>query len=344
MMSLTVISSTPFARPARGLWKQSTQWVLPASNAQGNPHISHTDGAGGNLRYAVKTGGSWTLEVADTTVVAAFTSIALDSQGDAHISYHDHVSGTLRLAHRTGGVWAVEGVDDSGHLGDHSSIAFDAADNPHISFFDTTNDLTKYAVKIAGEWSIETVESTGTGGLFTSLALDGQGNPHVSYFDGDSGQLRYAVRTGNVWVPQLVDPEGGTYTSITLDADGNPMISYYLLNSVLRVADASPQPTGIGLNRPPVHDALRFRGPLPNPLTTASGRAAFSFFLPRSDAVTMEVYDVTGRRMALRPEETLREGHHDMTWALPALPSGVYFARLQTRGGLRSQVKFAVIK
>lgn len=67
-----------------------------------NPHISYQGPVGpvvGHLKYATKSGGSWSIQTVDTTTTAAlFTSIALDSRDKAHISYQDASRSVLKYA------------------------------------------------------------------------------------------------------------------------------------------------------------------------------------------------------------------------------------------------------
>ena len=69
---------------------------------------------------------------------------------------------------------------------------------------------------------------------------------------------------------------------------------------------------------------------MPNPV---AHRAAFSFDLHRSGHVTLNVYDVTGRRVARLVDATLQPGVHNVTWEGLTdgglrLSSGVYMYEL----------------
>ncbi len=63
-----------------------------------------------------------------------------------------------------------------------------------------------------------------------------------------------------------------------------------------------------------------------NPTTT------ISYELPRRERVTLEVFDLMGKRVAQLVEGIQREGRHEVTWKATAHVSGIYWYRLR-RGG-----------
>lgn len=68
-------------------------------------------------------------------------------------------------------------------------------------------------------------------------------------------------------------------------------------------------------------------GNSPNPF---SGLTTITFELGRASAVRLSVWDISGSRVALLADGTLRAGRHAVPFDAGSLPSGVYFVRLQT--------------
>ncbi len=68
----------------------------------------------------------------------------------------------------------------------------------------------------------------------------------------------------------------------------------------------------------------------PNPATSS---ARFSFTLDAAQAVSVRVYDVTGRVVATLVEGAVGAGEHEVLFEAGSLPSGVYVYRLQTAEG-----------
>jgi len=204
-----------------------------ALDAQGSPCVAYQDGNAGDLKYAWKSGGAWTIETADASAnnVGAYASLALDAQGNPHVCYYDDWSDDLKYARKSGGVWTIEIADATNDVGAYLSFVLDAQGNPHVSYaILVANDL-KYARKSGGVWTIQTVDvSANSVGFYSSLALDAQGNPHVSYMDVTAGDLKYARRISTSWIVEIADGSAnsvGWYSSLALDAQGNPGVSYY---------------------------------------------------------------------------------------------------------------------
>ena len=85
---------------------------------------------------------------------------------------------------------------------------------------------------------------------------------------------------------------------------------------------------------PPSQRTLRFYPARPNPLSRAT---AFAFELPRAQGASLEIYDLTGRRVASLASGEQGAGRHEVSWhAVDAqgarVPGGLYFARFETLG------------
>ena len=79
---------------------------------------------------------------------------------------------------------------------------------------------------------------------------------------------------------------------------------------------------------------LRFAPPAPNPVHS---RTRFEFDLPRDAAVSLEVFDASGRRVATLADGAWPAGRHQVHWqpvdrAGGVLRAGLYFAHFRTPG------------
>ena len=84
--------------------------------------------------------------------------------------------------------------------------------------------------------------------------------------------------------------------------------------------------------------------PWPNPLGSENV-VRIAFDIPAGDVVSIRLFNPAGQLVARRPSRAyVAGGEHTVSWALPALPSGVYFVRIATSRGLSAQRKLAIIR
>jgi hypothetical protein len=98
-------------------------------------------------------------------------------------------------------------------------------------------------------------------------------------------------------------------------------MKYGTLTNVVNIQKLSPSIFSLNQNYP---------NPF-NPSTT------ISFTLPTNSLVTLKIYDVLGREVELLANEELLAGTYSRTWDAGAMPSGVYFYRLQA--GIYTETK-----
>ncbi len=119
-----------------------------------------------------------------------------------------------------------------------------------------------------------------------------------------------------------VAPPGRFYKLSAADFDGNES-DYALVN---------PDVTSVEATEPSL--ALSIEG-TPNP--AVGGRMIVRFALPRNEPATIEVFDLSGRRVLTRAVGSLRAGAHSLDLTeKESLAAGVYFARL--RQGLETRM------
>jgi hypothetical protein len=207
-----------------------------ARDVYGDLHLTYYDATAGDLMYAKKSEGSWTIERADEDgAVGAHTSLVLGTSGEVNVSYYDVGGGNLKWARRTGGGWDIETVDASANdVGQYTSMAHDPTDfvgSFRISYYDATAGDLKFASRVASNWAIEVVDAAGDVGSFTSDAVDFEGKSHVVYYDATNGALKYAKGSPHAWAIETVDDGGasnvGQYASMVLDHENNPHVAYY---------------------------------------------------------------------------------------------------------------------
>jgi hypothetical protein len=247
-----VVRTTPYAAAecgaslqiAPGLvspwWNEAvdgtTHYVIGlALDAQDAPCLAYHDGSSYDLKFAYRSGATWTTETVDAAGLTGYdVSLALDADGNPRISYVDDTNDDLKFAARDEGAWTIATVDAGLISGlNRTSLALDGSGNPWISYYNDTTDDLMLAHESGGSWTIETVDATGSVGTYSSLAFDPDGNLGIGYYDVTNSALKYAHRSAGTWTVETVDSEGsvGTHGSLAFDLAGNPCLCYQCATS-----------------------------------------------------------------------------------------------------------------
>jgi len=171
------------------------------------PHIAYY--AGGDLRYASRTGGVWTKETVDSAgTTGFFCSLAFDSHNKPHISYWSATGWQVKYATRPDATWQITDVA----VGSYTSLDLDPAGHPHLIYWDGAQNTANHAWYDGMQWYTETIGTAGQWGgenwRFT-IAVDSEGRPGVGYF-GEGISLTYAIRQMATPSVALIPTSGGT--------------------------------------------------------------------------------------------------------------------------------------
>jgi len=176
---------------AQIVWSTGTSLALDAND---DPHITYYDSNTGDLMYAVKSGGTWTITSIDVGGDAGrFSSLELDGTGAPRVSYYEHLmdsTGLVKYASWNGSSWDISVVDTLHrvYLTDArttTSLALDEQGIPHISYGD--EKVLKYASSDGTSWSLETVvdvtSSATTLGQTNFIGVASSGQIHIAYYE-----------------------------------------------------------------------------------------------------------------------------------------------------------------
>lgn len=189
------------------------------------------------------------------------------------------------------------------------------ADASHTDYFGSTQRARIYSLAIVGDVLY-------VGGLFDTI--NGTRRAGLAALDANTGAVL-------PWNPGLMDPfhqfpldEAIIYV-ITPHDDGIYVGGRFRAAGALPVTSLALFP-GVPEPPPPPPDRVVLESLSPNPATSAS---RVRFALPGAGRVTLEVFDLQGRRMAapLR-DEPRSAGMHEVVVATDRWPEGAYFCRL----------------
>jgi hypothetical protein len=198
-----------------------------AVDSRGNTHVAYYALRGADLKYALRTGPTWSNEtVDDFQVVGPDCSIALDGNDRPHICYYDKTNEELEYAHHNGTAWSIETVDWLGIVGVGTAITVGPDGDPYLAY---VGARTLRCAHLEGdEWNVSMVDD-GEKHVYTpSMVVDAQGVPHVLYLG--AGRVKHAYLEGGEWRREEVDRlHGNTVamrTSLRVNGDDQLVACY----------------------------------------------------------------------------------------------------------------------
>ena len=197
-------------------------------------------------------------------------------------------------------------------------------------------------------WDVVTGEPIATLEGYTDRVHSVSFSPDgVTLASGAGGTiLLWAVVTGEA----IATLEGHTdrVESVSFSPDGATLASGSLDGTILLwdVAEWTNSGTAVAANKLiGLPDELQLQQNAPNPFNS---QTILSYFLPKSGMVRLELFSVTGQRVAVLRQGPQQAGYHRLHWdgrddeGRP-LASGIYFYRLKTTNGILTR-KFTLLR
>ena len=288
-------------------------------------------------------------------------AIVSDGAGGAIITWRDFRSGSdtpeIYAQHvNDGGVvqWTANGVAicTATSAKDSPTIVSDGAGGAIIAWDDlrsTTNyDIYAEKVNAAGavQWTANGVAicSAASLQLVPAIVSDGAGGAIITWDDLRTGMdydiyaqkvdaagvvqwsangVAISTATGLQGLPTIVS-DGAAGAIITWEdyrskTNSDIYAQRVLLNGTLE------EVTGVNEHASFLPKTFELEQNFPNPFNPSTH---IQFTLPRSEFVTLRIFNLLGEQVAVLISETLPAGAHQAQWDARGLPSGVYFCRL----------------
>lgn len=158
--------------------------------------------------------------------------------------------------------------------------------------------------------------------FFTSFTLT-HGIVFTHFASNQGTGIEYSRDDGVTW--QVLDRQPATFT-YAIEAVGDQLYAARVdglwRRSITTITEA-PDP-GVGVSAS-LHFTILARRP-------SQDDVHFEFQLPRSGRARIDIFDVTGRRVAIVVNESLGAGPNEVRWSVRGLASGIYLARLSALG------------
>jgi len=160
--------------------------------------VAYYDFAGGHLRYALGSGGGWTVEIVDNDgnvgrFCSAFAFVG-SPQDRVGIAYYDGEHGDLKYALRQGGAWMISRLDTTGNVGRKAScggtsapddtlgVAYVQSDSGTLKYLRRTNNVTAVPAPVASRHP-----------LHVTWARSRDGSGTIRFDVRDAGAVRVSV-------------------------------------------------------------------------------------------------------------------------------------------------------
>jgi hypothetical protein len=140
---------------------------------------------------------------------------------------------------------------------------------------------------------------------------------------------------------------GSVAGHVATSTDGATWTWQGSINQLRLMALGTDEPTATGIpDGPPGVPSLELRSIFPNPGSGDTQVFSFSIELGAPEAVSYEVFDVSGRRVAGPVEQSFpSSGAHLITWSPAGLRSGVYFVRVHGEmSGVNARRKLVIVR
>jgi photosystem II stability/assembly factor-like uncharacterized protein len=146
----------------------------------------------------------------------------------------------------------------------------------------------------------------------------------VVYAVGDQGIIVKSVNGGGFWMFQ----NSGVSTNLNAVQFLNPDTGFVVGNGgvILRTTTGGEPPNSLTDEHPTeIPRTTRLVGNYPNPFNPST---RIVYQLATTARVVLEIFDITGRRIALVNEGVRPAGSYRTEWQAGSLPGGVYFCRM----------------
>lgn len=246
---------------------------------------------------------------------------------DAHLYHYDVSSGSIHAFGDFYQVWPDSGCD----FGEWNfafakfSIAADRADNLYVTYTSWNSGDCSQGGYANGDIFLQ--YSTDNGAAWSNpVNLTNSQTPDCFPGDCDSEHWSSLAEVADTAIHlfYVSDRDPGSIPNFEGTVTDNPMI-------YLPYSDGLPL-TGIedDINKP---QAFSLSQNYPNPF---NAQTAIKYNLKENSEITLSVYNIVGQKIATLFSGKQKAGEYRLNWDAKGLPSGIYFARLESNRSIQS--------
>lgn len=261
---------------------------------------------------------------------------------------YSHFS-TIQLLYSTneGQSWAS--LDSLTPLGSNWLVNLDASNNGMMAFVyndwwtENPDDSSRVYVCVSSDsgqsWTPPIDLSCAQQNTQPRVSITGD-TVAASFHGGRGFVVRRSCDLGQTWgEPEVLDSLAGEGD---IEWDNGKIHAVYiaLYQGVRALFYRCWEPDTVSVDDNPLPEFEITLSAYPNPFNSST---AISYSLAAAGHVTLAIYNITGQKVATLFSGVQQAGEHKMVWDAAGVPSGVYFARLESGGGCRS-VKMVLLR
>ena len=200
----------------------------------------------------------------------------------------------------------------------------------------TFQSAVNYGLNYARPYSIfaSDLDGDGDNDLATANVGSYPGNVSVLLNNGDGTfqtEINYGADNGPISI---------FASDLDRDGDNDLAVANNVSNDISILINLTSE-TGIpDFGETKLPQAVSLSQNYPNPF---NAQTTISYSLPTADRVVLNIYDIMGRKVANLFNSRQDAGEHNIIWNATDLPSGIYFARLES-GGHSENIRMILLK
>jgi uncharacterized delta-60 repeat protein len=252
--------------------------------------------------------------------------------------------------------WVVRYNGPSNGVDIPTALAIDASGNVYVTGWSSNPDTyyeyatVKYNNSGEEQW-VARYNGPGNGlDHASALAVDASGNVYVTGRSAGSGThydyatVKYNSSGVEQWVARYNGPRNSRdfATALAVDASNNVYVAGYHMASNYFAGDYgmyttikyTQNPTSVEKIDTTIPDVYALEQNYPNPFNPST---TITFHIPVMTAVSLDLYNSLGQKVARLIHEEVSAGSHEVTFDASHLPSGVYIYRLQAGSYVESK-------
>ncbi len=209
---------------------------------------------------------------------------------------------------------------------------------------DSTSGQTAFpATTLIGSSAIHNVVAATDGNTWVTLSVKNLVTPVVLHSQMQYMAVIHATGTDYNATPSTVILLGDDKTDYQPNGqfDVNVAGTWYYTSHHPMIRLNTYAPMGTGVNNIAKNNGVNVSQNMPNP---TKGISTINYELAKNAAVTLAVYDVTGKKVASQNEGSQLAGKHAIRFNAENLSEGVYYYSLTVNGTATSTMKMVVIK